>query len=233
MLSVHLGETVDYAQLQGEAAAQLAQLSMQAEVDRAQSSRREHEARMESQRLNEEKRVILKAASTDGLTNIANRAAFDERLREELDRAREKGQSLGLLMMDVDRFKQLNDTYGHQAGDEVLRRLAACVRETVKNAGFAARYGGEEFVIILPNETPDAVHDLAESVRAAIASETIQHNGQEIRVTASLGAVCIGPDTATMNCKEVIGKADRQLYQAKRAGRNRVAMEQTAMTATS
>ena len=221
-LSVPVGETMDYTQIQMMASAQLAQLTMQAEVERVESSKKEQEARMEAQRLHEEKKAILEVASMDALTNVANRAAFDKRLVEEIAHAEEAGHLLGLLMLDVDHFKRFNDTHGHQAGDAVLRRVGECLHDVVRNAGFVARYGGEEFAIILADQALSDVRSLAEQVRMAICSSLVRHEDNELAVTASVGAACVDPTTLKITPEALIQAADRLLYDAKRNGRNRV-----------
>ncbi len=222
LLSVEVGDVLDYGQIQTEAVMHLTQLSVQAEVDRAKAARREEEARMEADRLNKEKMAIIEVASMDSMTQIANRAAFDKRLSEELDRAKVAGHSLSLIMLDVDHFKKFNDTYGHQAGDEVLRGVASCLREVGQCAGFVARYGGEEFAVIVPRHTPEALRELAEKIREAIEDKRVRHESHLFRVTASFGAARVQPQNEEIDSKGLIEKADQLLYQAKRNGRNRV-----------
>ena len=203
---------------------QLSQLSMQAEVERADTARREQEARQETERLHEERKAILEVASTDGLTKLANRAAFDKRLDEEIQRARDKGQPLALIIMDVDHFKRFNDTYGHQAGDEVLRSVGACLLNDVRNLDFAARYGGEEFAVIHAGEAAETVGAKADEIRQAIERRSIQYDGRRLCVTVSLGVACVNAPPVNLTCEELIKQADEQLYKAKRTGRNRVEM---------
>jgi len=222
LLSLDIGKTINYMQLQTDAAIRLAQLSMEAEVERTQISRKEVHARMEVSRLQEEKQTILEAASTDGLTKIANRAAFDKRLAEELQQAKTDGHYLSLIMMDVDHFKRFNDTHGHQAGDEVLRNVAACLKEVAQKSGFVARYGGEEFAVIVARETAQHLKELANQIRSAIQDQTVQYNGQDLHVTASLGAACIQPQSRSITSEQIIDIADKLLYLAKQNGRNRV-----------
>jgi len=159
-----------------------------------------------------EKKVILEAASTDSLTKIANRAAFDKRLEEELDRARAEKHPLSLIMMDLDHFKQFNDTYGHQTGDEVLRHVAMWLNDVLEHTGFAARYGGEEFVVIMAQKTAREIRALAEEIRSAIDSRSLKHLEQELHVTASLGAVCLTDPSPSVTPKKLIEQADQQLY---------------------
>ncbi len=222
LLSLQVGQTVNYAELQTQAAMQLARLSMQAEVERAASSRREEEARITVNQLQEEKRAILEIASTDGLTRIANRSAFDKRLAEETDRARARQYPLGLILMDVDHFKQFNDTHGHQAGDAILQQIAAWLTDVTRSIGFAARYGGEEFAVILANETAKDIASLAEEIRRTIAAGVVRYDGRELKVTASFGAARLQDHRDALTPQRLIAEADQLLYLAKRNGRNRV-----------
>jgi len=219
MLSVDVGKTVDYARIQLEAAQQLAQLSMMAEVDLRASNRREEEARMEANRLQDEKKAILEVASTDALTRLANRAAFDKRLDEEVQIASAENRSLGLIMLDVDHFKNFNDTHGHRAGDEVLRKLGSIMQEVVRGLGFAARYGGEEFVIIAPSRDERALGRIAEDLRRRVEDTEVEFEGNRMNVTISLGGVCCG---GGISPEKIVEAADRNLYKAKQSGRNRV-----------
>lgn len=225
LLSVPVGETLSYERLQSEAAAQLAELSVQAEVERATAARSADVAQAEASRLEREKREILEVASTDGLTSLANRAAFDKRLEEELSRSRVNGRPLSLILMDVDHFKRFNDTHGHQAGDAVLRAVAQAVRGVADPDGLVARYGGEEFAVIVLRKAGDELRALAEQIRSAIEARTVCHEGKCLRVTASLGAATVRPGDCDAGPREIIRRADERLYAAKRAGRNRVVID--------
>ena len=225
LLSVNVGETLDYASLQVEAAVQLAQLSMQAEMERAQTSQQAEQMREEIDQMREEQREILVAASTDRLTQCANRAAFDDEIKKQLSRAQTLNQPLGLIMLDVDHFKKFNDTYGHQAGDAVLQSLGGWLKDICNNMGFAARYGGEEFAVIVVNETAEQLKELAEEIRWTIQGGVVKHNGKRLRVTASFGAATVDPTQSPVEAKALIEQADQQLYKAKRNGRNRVELD--------
>ncbi len=222
MLSIQVGETVDYARLQIDAAQQLAQLSMMADVDLRASNQREEEVRLEAERLQDEKAAILEVASTDGLTKLANRAAFDKRLGEEIQHAQAEGRPLGLIMLDVDHFKNFNDTHGHRAGDEVLRSVGSIMDEVVKGLGFAARYGGEEFAVIAPGREDEGLLEIAEDLRRSIEERVVEFEGKQLRVTASLGAVSHAPQGSPEESDALVEAADQNLYKAKQAGRNRV-----------
>lgn len=133
-----------------------------------------------------------------------------------------RGRPLSVLIADIDRFKQVNDDHGHDAGDEVLREFAARVRSTVRGADLACRYGGEEFVVIMPDTSPDVAAAVAERLRAAIESNpfTLKSSGLALSVTASFGISARVHGVETPD--QLIKQADRALYEAKNTGRNRV-----------
>lgn len=166
---------------------------------------------------------LQRLATRDGLTNVANRRAFDDRLNTEWRRASRESRALSLLMVDVDYFKDYNDTYGHQDGDDCLRRVAAAlVSEVVKRAGdTVARYGGEEFAVLLPTTDPAGALVVAERIRAAVAALDLPHrrSGVASHVTVSIG-VASAHDTANSMPARLIAAADAALYRAKHTGRN-------------
>jgi diguanylate cyclase (GGDEF)-like protein/PAS domain S-box-containing protein len=167
-------------------------------------------------------------ALTDSLTELANRRAFDEALNREWMRTLREGSQISLLILDLDHFKELNDQFGHQVGDDCLRAVAAAVLGVVRTSDIAARYGGEEIAVILPStDTPGAVA-VAEKVRSAIEALQITHGGNPEGggwVTASIGvATALSRQGGTMRMPEsLLLAADSALYKAKREGRNRVA----------
>ncbi len=166
-------------------------------------------------------REILREQSIrDPLTDLFNRRFLDESLDRELARARRDGVPLALLMIDIDHFKRLNDTYGHPAGDEVIRRLGNLLRCGARGGDLPCRYGGEEFLLVLPNMTAETAAGRAEQWRAAFASERVRVGESVIQSTASIGVAIFpwhGDCRATL-----IHAADEALYAAKRGGRNRV-----------
>ncbi len=181
--------------------------------------------------ISERKRLEEKLAAlalTDGLTGIANRRAFDEALDREWRRTLREGSQISLLLLDIDHFKEFNDQYGHQVGDDCLRAVAAAVSEAVRASDLVARYGGEEIAIILPNtETAGAV-EVAEKVRVAVEALRLSHEGDPDGggwVTASVGAAtALARHGGTMRMPEsLLLAADNALYKAKHGGRNRVA----------
>lgn len=160
-------------------------------------------------------------ADHDGLTRISNRQHFDTRLREEIKRHQRHQQELSLMMIDLDYFKAVNDTYGHQAGDMVLQEVGQILQKTLRESDLPARYGGEEFVILLPQTKEDQAWMLAERLRAIIGQTTFRYLGKRFRVTASIGIAGIKPGALTPP-EELIRNADIALYRAKTNGRNMV-----------
>jgi len=160
----------------------------------------------------------------DALTGVANRRAFDAAIDREWQACLRDGTGLALIMLDVDWFKAYNDRYGHQLGDEVLKEIAACLRDQCSRPrDVVARYGGEEFVALLPSTTLEGARHLAEGVRRDVVSRNIAHDGSALAVvTVSLGVAEMMP-TGELSPSDLIQSADVLLYQAKRSGRNTVA----------
>ena len=170
---------------------------------------------------------LLRSGFTDVLTGWHNRRYLQVRLKEELARACRDGSNLVCLMLDIDHFKQVNDTWGHAAGDAVLQELAQRVEAQVRASDVAARYGGEEFVVLLPNTDDEAGARLAERIRAAVSATPVElPGGGSVRITASIGIAGIAPDKDETDLKTIgdslIARADVALYSAKTAGRNKV-----------
>jgi len=160
-------------------------------------------------------------ATHDALTGIWNRRAVFDLLQRELERATRSLSATGLLMLDLDHFKEVNDTYGHLAGDAVLREAAARVIQVVRSYDLVGRHGGEEFLVVLPGCDSNQALQSAERVRAAIEATPIIADRFAIRVTVSVGATSATSGTSQ---KELLGIADAALYQAKKAGRNRTVL---------
>jgi two-component system cell cycle response regulator len=162
-------------------------------------------------------------ALSDGLTGLHNRRFFDELVTLECQRSVRQRTDLSLIVIDLDRFKQVNDRYGHPAGDSVLEEVARRLRASVRSSDVVARYGGEEFAVILANTGAVSARTFAERIRQAIGGNRVAAEGREIAVTASIGVATM-PDRAA--CKEeLLQRADRALYRAKRLGRNQVHLD--------
>jgi diguanylate cyclase (GGDEF)-like protein len=162
---------------------------------------------------------IYRMTIVDGLTQIHNKRYLFEALEKELIRARRYDRQLSLLIFDIDFFKNINDQYGHLAGDHVLRELARIVQERIRRDEVFARYGGEEFVIVLPETPLSGGVALAENLRGRVETHAFSFQGERIPVTISVGCAMLGEEKTAA---ELIQRADDKLYEAKRAGRNRV-----------
>jgi diguanylate cyclase (GGDEF)-like protein len=192
------------------------------DLQRAQSNQEKYLAQLElyQQQLELDNVRLKDESMSDKLTGIGNRAAFDKRLTVEVYRAKRYRAPLSLLMIDVDRFKDFNDAYGHQAGDAVLQKVAATL-SGVRPSDFVARYGGEEFAIILPTTSAEEACNLAERIRTLVSKTVSSHR----QVTVSIGVSTLTPETSESDL--LIAAADKSLYAAKRQGRNQVVCPET------
>ena len=156
----------------------------------------------------------------DGLTQAFNRKHWEECLASEFSRATRYKQELALVMLDLDQFKLLNDTYGHQGGDKVLIETTEVINELLRMGDLFGRYGGEEFAVILPNTELTGAHDVAERIRKTIENNAIEYQGKNINVTVSIGIAVMNEYDARY--EDIISRADIALYKAKNSGRNQV-----------
>ncbi len=187
----------------------------------------------ELQRREQMEAELAVLATTDGLTGLANRRAFDRRIETEWLRASRDGTSLSLLLIDVDQFKAYNDVYGHQAGDECLRQIAKILSDNVNRPGdLVARYGGEEIVVLLPDTAEAGAAAVAENLRQKVEAARLRHdaNPPNFILTISIGAVTRSPsrERSRMIPADLVSLADKALYRAKQSGRNCVATAKAA-----
>ena len=216
LLAIQLPSGSSHEELINQARMQMVNVSLGTAVDLAAERRRNAE-------LETEKKELESRASTDRLTGLPNRAAFDAFLERHI-RSRLDGtmpRALGLIMVDVDKFKSFNDTYGHATGDEVLRMVGGALERLTRKGDLSARFGGEEFAVVLPQTNPFGIKTVAERLREAIAQEVLEVDGQKLSVTASFGCACIAKFEAPTDAAALIKLADHFLYQAKKKGRNR------------
>ncbi len=169
-----------------------------------------------------QKDLMEKMATTDPLTGIPNVRYFRQALEVEVARSRRYGSPLSLIMCDLDHFKQVNDKFGHPAGDVVLATLARLLQDTLRRVDLAARYGGEEFVLLLPQTTCEQALLAAERIRVLVEEKVFPATAKGVRITLSLGVSCRGGKQEGIEGQDLIDAADQALYQAKEAGRNRV-----------
>ena len=230
MLNVELPSDLSYQDIIDQARLRIVDVGIGLDVELRHATRRSAElkddlrrANRRSEELEGDNRELRTAANTDALTGLANRKHLDEFLVRQV-RDRMKGsvpRALGVLMIDLDRFKSLNDSYGHPAGDEILRMVGGLLSRSTRRGDFCARYGGEEFTVILPQTTPFSLRAAAERLRQEIAKLSLSLHGHELQVTASIGGVCAAELDREEDGQRLLKLADHYLYKAKEGGRNR------------
>jgi diguanylate cyclase (GGDEF)-like protein len=212
LLSVKAGTDKSFRELQEEARDRIATLSTATLI--------------ENIGIKEQNQQLLHQSRTDALTGVANRAAFDERLLGELERARRTQSPLALCLLDIDHFKKFNDTHGHQVGDQVLQAVAKTLDETIRKMDFVGRYGGEEFAVIAPECNLSKAGSLAERLREAVEELQLEAAGLKLHVTISIGVAFAQWPGYERSPAELIKAADAKLYEAKRGGRNCCRLEE-------
>jgi diguanylate cyclase (GGDEF)-like protein len=176
-------------------------------------------------RIHESEEALAELAHRDGLTGLANRRSFDEALPEFWARVQRFDEPGALLALDIDHFKNINDTYGHAAGDRVLQAIAKTLNENIRSFDKVFRVGGEEFAVLLPKSDREATRRTAERIRIAVESERIGYKGVEIHVTVSIGAASARD---FLECRGLVEASDAALYSAKAGGRNRIIISDEA-----
>ena len=172
------------------------------------------------------RRQELEALSvTDELTGLFNHRAMQQRLRDEFQRASRYNEALAVIMLDIDHFKTINDTYGHVFGDRVVAGMGAILGRCVRDVDICARYGGDEFMAILPSTQFTGALTVAERIWRAVANEPIHFRQETLRMTISVG-VAFYPNKRVTSPEDLVHQADQALYQAKREGRNRICLQQ-------
>ena len=163
---------------------------------------------------------LREQAIRDPLTNIFNRRYLDETLDRELSRAAREDYPVCVIMVDIDHFKQVNDTHGHEAGDLVLKAIAETLSDHCRRGDFACRYGGEEFVVALPNITLETAYARAEDLRTSLNLLHVPYEYHHLSVTISMGIACFPEDGQTRDA--ILRAADQAMYAAKKAGRDHI-----------
>jgi len=173
---------------------------------------------------------LFRAANIDGLTQLYNKKYFIDVLSKEFSFSKRNNQPLSLIMADVDHFKKVNDTYGHMAGDLVLKCVGQYLQKNLRLENICCRYGGEEFAVILRNVNGDLAYVIGERIRTSIEAEKINYRGKTIQVTVSIGIATL-EDEEFETIEDLIQRADEHLYEAKEGGRNRTIMKQSKKAA--
>ena len=195
----------------------------EAEINKLLDQAREAIVDINIRALQEVQNLSIKAQH-DPLTTLCNRTYLDQMLEEQFKKSKSASQPLTVIFMDIDNFKNINDTYGHNCGDNILVSVSQAISSAVRSSDIVGRFGGDEFVIILKNTSEETGFELAERIRTTVAKKP--HNageGKHIFVTVSIGVSTLLPGSTISSVKELLGAADRHLYQAKVGGRNRVA----------
>lgn len=206
LFEINIGSTQEYEAILKRANETLVEITLQSQ--------------MQATELKQQNQELKHAASTDGLTGLANRASFDQFISEKFAGAVKKKEPISLLMIDLDKFKSINDKHGHPAGDAVLKTIGALLASAAREQDLAVRYGGEELSLVLPG-TPRAVAAaVAESIRRAVAAKPVTHAGKTIPVTASIGVATFEPGGPFRAAAHLIKAADLAVYNAKHSGRN-------------
>jgi diguanylate cyclase (GGDEF)-like protein len=169
---------------------------------------------------------MRRSALRDPLTGLSNRRGLDERIAYEIARHARECRRFAVLAIDLDGFKRVNDRFGHAAGDEVLRSVAAAVLGAVRESDTVARYGGEELAVLLPDTEADGAATVAEKLRAAVAALSVPAGGEALRVTVSVGAAEMEPG---LDPSLLVARADDALYRAKSLGKNRVELHRVLL----
>ncbi len=206
LFEINIGAVVDYETILRRANEALIEITLQSQ--------------MQANQLQAQNVTLKKAATTDGLTALANRAHFDQFMSDQFAIAKANNRPLSLLLMDVDKFKSVNDTHGHQAGDQVLQALGKLLKLAARPQDLAARYGGEELCLVLPGTIKTIAATVADSIRRAIAAQPIPAAGKHLPITASIGVACFEPGGAFKEVAHLLKAADLSVYAAKKSGRN-------------
>jgi diguanylate cyclase (GGDEF)-like protein len=219
LFDLNIGQNRSYQEIVDEAQQTIIQLSLQSQ--------------QQVQTIKKENETLHVKATTDPLTGLANRARFNDFFDDHFVRAYKMQRPLSVLFLDIDHFKSVNDTHGHQAGDEVLKRVGKLLKLAVRNIDLAARYGGEEFAIVLTETDSNAAAQMADEIRQALEAEQIPFENKVLRITGSIGVAGTDRTRIFSQSAQLTNAADRAVYAAKSAGRNCVRLFRPKVPAAS
>jgi len=225
---LNIPPTKSVAEILQEANARLNQLNLSYEELNRELIKSKKELEQLTAELKHKNTLLRNLANVDHLTEIANHRCFQTILVRELNRSARNEGAISLLMMDIDWFKKVNDTWGHLTGDQILKEFCRITKKIIRDYDLLARYGGEEFIAILPETAPEDAVTVAEKIRKNIENHVFNDGTVDIRITVSIGVVSAHPAVGEIKKQTFIGYADEALYQAKRNGRNRVIRHQLA-----
>ncbi len=219
---IEAGNMKPYSQILQEANEELEKLNLSYEQLVMELKQAKEKAEKLANELMKANKKLRDMAFKDGLTGLYNHRYFQELMDRELSRAQRYRRPLALIMIDIDHFKKINDTYGHPQGDVVLRSISRVIRESIRESDIAARYGGEEFAIVLPETDLKGAAAAAERIRRKVEAEKIKLNGKEVGVTISLGVAALERPGKGIKKSDIIDLADKALYKSKTSGRNKI-----------
>lgn len=223
LFSLKPDEICSPSELIAAASEQLAELAMREYLARSAATARQMTIELEKQELEAHTRELQARVLRDALTGLYNREFFDAALEHEINRCSRQSKPVGVIFADLDRFKQLNDTYGHPFGDKVLAQVGTLLTMQLRDSDIVARRGGEEFVILVVEPTPDHIELVAERVRKRVEAHEFMFEGKRVPVTISIGAAVTFPNVKITDWSaRLISAADEAMYNSKRKGRNRV-----------
>ena len=224
-LGIDIGDAPPLERNLAEAQAALAKLAVQSQLEAVQAHRKLAESKRRLKAALNESQDLKETACRDSLTGTYNRGFLEDAINLQLKRSLENGRPLSFLFLDVDRFKQLNDTHGHQQGDQTLCEVADVLKTSVRPSDFVIRYGGDEFLVILIDAADPMVKQIAERIRSRIAGLASSRNDQAPTVSCSIGALICDPSGRKHpTCETILHEVDGAMYQAKKRGGDAVAL---------
>jgi diguanylate cyclase (GGDEF)-like protein len=223
VMDIQIGSCDDYARIMARAAEELVKLTVETGVDKLRILEQKQHAEQETRHWREQAARLHKEAMRDPLTGAFHRGCFEDELGRQFRRARRRGTALGLVFLDLDDFKGLNDRFGHPSGDRILRETADKLFAAVRYGDVVARYGGDEFCVLVENTSPAGLRAMADRLWQDLNDRAVREGGQTIPVRASVGAVLCLPQTYVGVAADILTAADQAMYAAKLTGKNQVA----------